>query len=343
MICAGDFSISVHFLNARHNSGRMIHSLLDSAVPVPLIRLDRLRRRFQFGRVIKDIIIREKFSAAIRNLQPEVCVNISMKLLPCALFLFGCVSALFAQSDGSTLVNSGVGTVEMAISGSHRPAVVFESGFSDNYDYWGAAVAAVSAKAETVRYNRAGIGRSPLNDLPRTAEEIAKELHTALSNAKVMPPYILVGHSAGGMYVREFAYLFPGDVAGIVLVDPAPEAFYGMLAQDPTLWKSMMEQLKEMPPAAKAQMDVNTTTVDELKAAWPLPHVPVVVISATKIQPPIFTAEQRREVTSLQTALVGRIRGAQHIEATGCGHNIPGECPSVVSKAVLTMLVKLSK
>jgi hypothetical protein len=77
------------------------------------------------------------------------------------------------------------------------------------------------------------------------------------------------------MYIREFAHLFPADVAGIVLVDPAPETFYGMLSQDSALWKSMMEQLKAMPPGARAQMDVNATTVDEVKAAWPLPHVPV--------------------------------------------------------------------
>lgn len=266
-----------------------------------------------------------------------------MKLLLCAFFLLGCVSPLFAQADGSPLIQTGSGTVEMVISGSGTPAVVFESGFSDTYEYWDAVVAAISNRARTVRYNRAGFGHSPLNDRPRTAEEIAKELHTALLNAKVPPPYILVGHSAGGMYVREFAYLFPTDVAGLVLVDPAPEDFYGILAQDSALWKSITKQLNEMPPGGKAQMDVNATTVNELKAAWPLPHVPTVVISATEIQPPMFTPERRKEMTSLQTALVERIPGAQHIEAKGCPHNIPGACPAVVSKAVLTMLVKLEK
>jgi pimeloyl-ACP methyl ester carboxylesterase len=264
-----------------------------------------------------------------------------MKLV--AVFFLAAAFNLFAQSDKPILVNSGDSTVEMAIAGSGRPAVVFESGFSGTYEYWDEVVAAVSGKTETVRYNRAGFGHSPLNDKPRTAEEIAKELGAALSSAKVPPPYILVGHSAGGMYIREFAHLFPRDVAGIVLVDPAPETFYAMLAQDPALWKSMMEQLKTMPPGAKAQMDANATTVDEVKAAWPLPHVPVVVISATKIQPPMFTVERRKEMTSLQSALVQRIPGARQVEATGCGHNIPGECPSVVSQVVLTMLSKVTK
>jgi pimeloyl-ACP methyl ester carboxylesterase len=264
-----------------------------------------------------------------------------MKLL-CSVILFVLVTHLQAQQGGPVLVNSGVGALEMKISGSGGPAVVFESGFSGTYEYWNAVVAAISGKTTTVRYNRAGFGHSPLNDKPRTAEEIAKELHTALSNAKVSPPYILVGHSAGGMYVREFAYLFPNDVAGIVLVDPAPETFYGMMAQDPVFWKSVMEELKQEQPGALAQMNVNAATVKELKAAWPLPHVPVVLISATKIQPPTFTEERRKEMTSLQTALVQQIPGAQHIVATGCGHNIPGECPTVVTNAVLTMITDLA-
>lgn len=240
------------------------------------------------------------------------------------------------------MVNSGAGTLQMAISGSGRPAVVFESGFSGTYEYWDAVVAVISRKTKTVQYNRAGFGHSPLNDRPRTADEIATELHIALLNANVTPPYVLVGHSAGAMYVRVFAHLFPADVAGIVLVDPAPEALYGMLArEDPALWKTIMGELKSMPPGARAQMRVNATTVSEAKAAWPLPRVPVVVISATKPQPPIFTVKRRKEVTALQTALVRRIPGAQQVKATGCGHNIPGECPSVVSKIVLTMLTQL--
>jgi pimeloyl-ACP methyl ester carboxylesterase len=172
-------------------------------------------------------------------------ISSCVKLLSCATLLFSGTLSLLAQSDKPILVSSGNGTVEMAVSGSGSPAVVFESGFSGTYEYWNAVVAAISGKTTTVRYNRAGFGHSPLNDKSRTAEQIAKELHTALSNAKVSPPYILVGHSAGGMYVREFAHLFPNDVVGIVLVDPAPETFYGMMAQDPVFWRSVMEELKQ--------------------------------------------------------------------------------------------------
>jgi pimeloyl-ACP methyl ester carboxylesterase len=251
------------------------------------------------------------------------------------------VAPLLAQGTAPVMINTGPGKVEMEISGSGRPAAVFESGFSDTYEYWDAVVAALSTRVKTVRYNRAGFGHSPLTDKPRTAVEIATELHTALASAKIAPPYILVGHSAGGMYVRVFAHLFPADVAGIVLVDPAPETFYAMVAQeDPDLWKMMLGDLKNSPPGAVAQMNKNAETVEEVKAAFPLPKVPVVVISGMKAQPPVFTPERRKEMTSLQTALVQQIPGARQVEATGCGHNIPGDCPSIISDTILTMTTK---
>src|SRR6185436_13132917 len=60
---------------------------------------------------------------------------------------------------------------------------------------------------------------------PRHARQIATELHTALANAGLHPPYILVGQSLGGPYVRVFASMYPEDVTGIVLVDPTqPDA-----------------------------------------------------------------------------------------------------------------------
>jgi pimeloyl-ACP methyl ester carboxylesterase len=73
------------------------------------------------------------------------------------------------------------------------------------------------------------------------------------------------------MYVRVFAHRFPSDVAGIVLVDPAPESLYSMIGQDdPTLWKALLDDLKNAPAGAKAQMDASAITVDQVKAAWPL-------------------------------------------------------------------------
>ena len=231
----------------------------------------------------------------------------------------------------------------MLVTGSGKPAVIFESGFDDTLKDWAGVTAALSARTTTVAYSRAGIGGSPMNAKPRTARQIAEELHTALLNAKIAPPYLLVGHSAGGMYVRVFAHLYPADVAGIVLVDPAPEEFYGLVAREyPDLWKALQQQNQSGSPGVLGQMASNATTVEQVSSAWPLPSVPVTLLSATNIEPPVFTAQRREEFSSMQRTLVQKIPGAVLKQATGCGHNIPVECPAVVSGAVLAMLDKIS-
>src|SRR5262249_40067923 len=68
-------------------------------------------------------------------------------------------------------------------------------------------------------YDRAGAGFSGPGPMPRTTERIATELHSALINAGITGPYVLVGSAFGGDHVRAFADLFPGDVAGLVMVD----------------------------------------------------------------------------------------------------------------------------
>ena len=83
----------------------------------------------------------------------------------------------------------------------------------------------VSKLTRTVSYDRAGIGWSAPGPEPRDARQIAKELHIALGNAGLPPPFILVGHSFGGPFIRVFADIYPREVSGMVLVDPTQEEF----------------------------------------------------------------------------------------------------------------------
>ncbi len=75
-----------------------------------------------------------------------------------------------------------------------------------------------------VSYDRAGLGWSDLGPMPRTADRIVGELHSLLERAGISPPYVLVGHSFGGLTMPLFAARFPDEVAGMVLVDPVAPA-----------------------------------------------------------------------------------------------------------------------
>lgn len=103
------------------------------------------------------------------------------------------------------------------------PTVVVDAGAGDFSTSWTGIQREVEKSARICTYDRAGYGWSDVSPQPRTATQMSKELHQLLVNAKVEPPYILVGHSLGGMTVRVFADLYPDEVAGMVLVDAGHE------------------------------------------------------------------------------------------------------------------------
>jgi len=133
---------------------------------------------------------------------------------------------LAMQTEMFSWVDAGGPTLRMSIAGSAgegSPTVIFDSGGAASLESWGEVPSMVSRYARTVAYDRAGNGLSDAATTLRDARHIAAELRTALKNANVSPPYILVGHSIGGMYVRVFADMHPDEVAGLVLVDPTQE------------------------------------------------------------------------------------------------------------------------
>ena len=119
------------------------------------------------------------------------------------------------------LVDLGTHRLHLLESGrGNGPCVVFESGLMSTVLCWRELAAQLSPSFHTVQYDRAGLGWSEMGPMPRTADQIVEELHALLQRAAIPPPYILVGHSFGGLTMPLFAKLFPHEVAGLVLLDP---------------------------------------------------------------------------------------------------------------------------
>jgi pimeloyl-ACP methyl ester carboxylesterase len=103
--------------------------------------------------------------------------------------------------------------------GSGSPAVVFDSGWGDWAPIWAVVQPRVATWTRACSYDRAGAGFSDAGPMPRTSARIADELHSALHNAGIEGPYILVASSFGGHNVRVFADSYLPDVAGLVFVE----------------------------------------------------------------------------------------------------------------------------
>jgi pimeloyl-ACP methyl ester carboxylesterase len=104
--------------------------------------------------------------------------------------------------------------------GAGEPTVVFESGFGATHLNWRGIQESVREFATTVAYDRGGLGWSDRCESARTPVNIAAEMREMLHAGGLKPPFILVGHSFGGLVMRRFALLYPDEVAGVLLVDP---------------------------------------------------------------------------------------------------------------------------
>ena len=120
------------------------------------------------------------------------------------------------------LVDVGGYQLHIYCLGTGSPTVVTENGLGGSAPDWSLVQPAVSQTTRICSYDRAGSGWSEVGPTPRTSRQISAELHTLLTKAGIAGPYVLVGHSAGGMHAQVYASEYPADVAGLVLVDPTP-------------------------------------------------------------------------------------------------------------------------
>ena len=127
----------------------------------------------------------------------------------------------------------GVGNhhLHLRCTGSGSPAVVFDSGLGGTSLDWVKVQPEVAKFTRVCSYDRGGYGWSSPGPFPRTSERLADELDKLLVYGSVAPPYILVGHSFGGLTMRLFAAKHPGKVAGVVFVDSAHEHQFERFAQ----------------------------------------------------------------------------------------------------------------
>ena len=129
--------------------------------------------------------------------------------------------------------------------GNGSPTVIFEAGLGNETGTWGFVQPAIGAHTRACSYERAGLGFSDPANRPGTAANAVDDLHHLLAAAGIKPPYVLVGHSYGGMIVRLYADQYPKDVAGMVLVDTANEDFpasYWKVDPEQHSWQQMWDE-----------------------------------------------------------------------------------------------------
>jgi pimeloyl-ACP methyl ester carboxylesterase len=231
-----------------------------------------------------------------------------------------------AVEDLPDRIDVGGRMLRTRVLGEGSPAVVMEIGIGGPLEEWELVQPVVARFTKVFAYDR--VGAIELKSI-LTGQNVARELHTALQKSGIEPPYVLVGQSLGGMYNRVFASLYPGEVAGMVLLDPTQEEFLD--------WMKIHHPDKAL--SKEIQRDFATgagfwDTLRELKTAAPLPNVPVTVVTATKFINDPLRIEVLPVWTESHEKWVKALPQGRHILAPDSGHGIQVENPELVIKLI---------
>ena len=254
--------------------------------------------------------------------------------------------------------------------GANGPTVVMDAGIGECSLGWGLVQPEIAKFARVCTYDRAGLGWSDPAPTPRTSRQIVSDLHALLTNAEIKPPYVMVGHSFGGLNARLYTSQFPEEVVGMVLVDSAHEdnpfrpplpTRAGLLTAPlgiPRLFGQFV--VSENPifsrhskyPSAHRAIATSTKYLNTVRREWSaadeswsqagssnksLGDRPLVVLFA-RFNHPMFSVFAKRQVELAQRSTTGKL-----IFVENSGHHIQHDQPEVVVDAIREVVEALRR
>ena len=289
-----------------------------------------------------------------------------------AFILIFAATSLAAQQPGRLVDIDHGRRLHLVCEGTGSPTVVLEAGAGEGWYTWIKVQPVLARTHRTCSYDRAGIGFSDVRE-GRSVEALNGDLHELLRRAGDQPPFLLVGHSVGGILVRHYAERYPAEVAGLVLADPSVEDFEAKFppaadeadgvraARDARRkqieewkvngkWPAMdfhdaipRELVKLLQPrtASAAWWEARFAESDLPGAKTPAvtdPELPLVVITATNWSRPPWRTKERQAAwlkarVDIHKELASRSRHSKHVLAA-TSHHVQLEQPQVVIDSV---------
>jgi pimeloyl-ACP methyl ester carboxylesterase len=255
------------------------------------------------------------------------------------------VSSATASAPFRGLVDIGERRLFAEVAGTGIPTVVLEAGRGAWSATWEPIWVDLVALTRVVRYDRAGLGRSDPVVVPRTCADLAVDLHRLLQRVAQPGPYILVGHSIGGLTIRLYAYHYPQEIVGMVFVDPTHhDAFARKRAvlppespSDSVSLREIREQLNQQPIPSGDDLIDTLLCQEQARGCGRLGAMPLIVLTGMRRFADIpdelsagFSAlkwELHQDVVRLSDQ--GMLMRAEH-----SGHEIPSDEPVRILEAI---------
>lgn len=154
-----------------------------------------------------------------------------------------------------------------------------DAGYGDFSKAQDSIINEVSKSSDVLVYDRAGLGKSESSSRPGISREMIKELHELLNEARIKPPYILLGHSFGGINMRLFATEYPNEVRGMILVDSTPEDNRERFL--PTMSQEFQQEYNKQ-CIFEGNYDEFMESLNQVKKSKEELNVPLIILSAGK-------------------------------------------------------------
>lgn len=249
-----------------------------------------------------------------------------------------------------------------------QAVIIFESGHGTPMDNWDRVIEGVSDLAPIIRYDRPGVGQSETIDEIPSLKNVSDRLVRIVHHLNIEPPYILVGHSLGGLYVRGFAHYYPDLLAGLIIIDPADftETHQNKkLYYEDTGWESHRvdsliqsfidrrnQRHAQSPPAIRREgqylEEIRDREFDEIREQ-PLPNIPVHILTGGRFDKPlhlrstvydeeaVFRSKMRHRVQRW-TDLIQSVDKGMMFYSGDAGHFVHYDDPELLISSVRIVL-----
>lgn len=259
-------------------------------------------------------------------------------------------------------INVGTHSLHIYCVGEGSPVIVIDVGIGETGVRWQSVQDQLARDTRVCTYDRAGYGQSDPGPMPRHSEQMAGELKILLENSGVEGPYLLVGHSLGGLNMQIFASQYPEVVIGAVLLDPPPLRWLISGVDFPELYEMFNQQTEDLSRAAAAAIQ-SADPEEKSKASFYLTlaseseellgesarqvaaigsfvDMPLVVIGSGRPNPSFGDSAEAYQLFWIEQsrALADKSTAGHFILAEESGHHIHQDAPEMVMDAILSML-----
>lgn len=229
-------------------------------------------------------------------------------------------------------------------TGQGQPTVIIEAGLGSGFETYDTLHTAISTLTKVVSYDRPGLGESINCPHPRVLQVYTSELKGLLETEKIMPPYILVGHSLGGLIIRYYAYLYPEEIVGLVFIDYPPEDWIEYIRSTHS-----NEEIEKFNRLIDPNLNQSTGVVQrewerfeyncELMKGIAIPkHIPIRIITAIQYgsdqQALGYHPEDMQVWAEMQARIMNNSRKSKQIITDKSGHSIHLTEPELIINSV---------